>query len=166
MLTKENIKDHFIDAYFIDSERENIEILYTSEDKKKVFTTIVPFNYEHETFKTLQTVMSVDELHERTYNKKKEEKKLFDEQVIRIAKKDGLVFDELKLDTKFYPTLIKAILEEQTNEDHLFALKLALFEVDKIKDSKNVELKSNIRKGKTKIEVVSNALKLISEESN
>ena len=53
MLTKENIKDHFIDAYFIDSERENIEILYTSEDKKKVFTTIVPFNYEHETFKTL-----------------------------------------------------------------------------------------------------------------
>ena len=166
MLTKENIKDHFIDAYFIDSERENIEILYTSEDKKKVFTTIVPFNYEHETFKTLQTVMSVDELHERTYNKKKEEKKLFDEQVIRIAKKDGLVFDELKLDTKFYPTLIKAILEEQTNEDHLFALKLALFEVDKIKDSKNVELKSNIRKGKTKIEVLSNALKLISEESN
>ena len=163
MLTKEYLKDHFIDAYFIDNERENIEVQMTNEDNKQIFTQIVPFNYEHEGFKALQDVMSVDELHERTYNKKKEEKKLFEEQVIRIAKKDGLVFDEMKLDTKFYPTLVKSIVEEQDNEDHLFALKLALFEVDKIKDAKNVELKSNIRKGKTKVEVLLNALKLISE---
>ncbi len=163
MLTKEYLKDHFLDAYFIDNERENIEVQMTNEDNKQIFTQIVPFNYEHEGFKALQDVMSVDELHERTYNKKKEEKKLFEEQVIRIAKKDGLVFDEMKLDTKFYPTLVKSIVEEQDNEDHLFALKLALFEVDKIKDAKNVELKSNIRKGKTKVEVLLNALKLISE---
>jgi len=163
MLTKEYLKDHFLDAYFIDNERENIEVQMTNEDNKQIFTQIVPFNYEHEGFKALQDVMSVDELHERTYNKKKEEKKLFEEQVIRIAKKDGLVFDEMKLDTTFYPTLVKSIVEEQDNEDHLFALKLALFEVDKIKDAKNVELKSNIRKGKTKVEVLLNALKLISE---
>ena len=163
MLTKEYLKDHFLDAYFIDNERENIEVQMTNEDNKQIFTQIVPFNYEHEGFKALQDVMSVDELHERTYNKKKEEKKLFEEQVIRIAKKDGLVFDEMKLDTKFYPSLVKSIVEEQDNEDHLFALKLALFEVDKIKDAKNVELKSNIRKGKTKVEVLLNALKLISE---
>tara|TARA_B100000925_G_C21796919_1_gene382888 strand:- start:126 stop:626 length:501 start_codon:yes stop_codon:yes gene_type:complete len=166
MLTKEYLKDHFLDAYFIDNERENVEVQMTSEDNKQIFTQIVPFNYEHEGFKALQDVMSVDELHERTYNKKKEEKKLFEEQVINIAKKDGLVFDEMKLDTKFYPTLVKSIVEEQDNEDHLFALKLALFEVDKIKDAKDVELKSNIRKGKTKVEVLLNALKLISEESN
>jgi len=163
MLTKEYLKDHFIDAYFIDNERQNIEILTTSEDKKEVFPTIIPFNEEHEGFKALSSKMSVDDLHERTYAKKKDEKKLFEEQVIRIAKKDGLVFDEMKLDTKFYPTLVKSIVEEQDNEDHLFALKLALFEVDEIKNAKNVDLKSNIRKGKTKVEVLLNALKLISE---
>ena len=27
MLTKEYLKDHFIDAYFIDNERANIEVL-------------------------------------------------------------------------------------------------------------------------------------------
>ena len=163
MLTKEYLNDHFIDAYFIDNERQNIEILTTSEDKKEVFPTIIPFNEEHEGFKALSSKMSVDDLHERTYAKKKDEKKLFEEQVIRIAKKDGLVFDEMKLDTKFYPTLVKSIVEEQDNEDHLFALKLALFEVDEIKNAKNVDLKSNIRKGKTKVEVLLNALKLISE---
>ena len=166
MLTEEYLKDHFIDAYFIDEERQNIEILTTSEDKKKVFPTIVPFSEDNHMFKALKSVMSVDELHERTYNKKKEERKLFEEQLLRIAKKDGFVIDETKNKTSIFPTLIKTIIEDEKNEDHLFALKLALFEVDKIRDSENAELKSNIRKGKTKAEVLLNALKIILAENN
>ena len=166
MLTEEYLKDHFIDAYFIDEERQNIEILATSEDKKKVFPTIVPFSEDNHMFKALKSVMSVDELHERTYNKKKEERKLFEEQLLRIAKKDGFVIDETKDKTSIFPTLIKTIIEDEKNEDHLFALKLALFEVDKIRDSENAELKSNIRKGKTKAEVLLNALKIILAENN
>ena len=166
MLTEEYLKDHFIDAYFIDEERQNIEILTTSEDKKKVFPTIVPFSEDNHMFKALKSVMSVDELHERTYNKKKEERKLFEEQLLRIAKKDGFVIDETKDKNSIFPTLIKTIIEDEKNEDHLFALKLALFEVDKIRDSENAELKSNIRKGKTKAEVLLNALKIILAENN
>ena len=166
MLTEEYLKDHFIDAYFIDEERQNVEILATSEDKKKVFPTIVPFSEDNHMFKALKSVMSVDELHERTYNKKKEERKLFEEQLLRIAKKDGFVIDETKDKTSIFPTLIKTIIEDEKNEDHLFALKLALFEVDKIRDSENEELKSNIRKGKTKAEVLLNALKIILAENN
>lgn len=161
MLTEEYLKDHFIDAYFIDEERQNIEILATSEDKKKVFPTIVPFSEDNHMFKALKSVMSVDELHERTYNKKKEERKLFEEQLLRIAKKDGLVIDETKDNTTIFPTLVKTIIEDEENEDHLFALKLALFEVDKIRDSEDTELKGAIRKGKTKAEVLLNALKII-----
>ena len=163
MLTKEYLKDHFIDAYFIDNERQNIEILTTSEDKKEVFPTIIPFNEEHEGFKALSSKMSVDDLHERTYGKKKDERKVFEEQLIRIAKRDGLVFDEAKVDTKFFPTMINAIVENPDNEDHLFALKLALFEVDKIRESDNADLKSVIRKSKTKAEALLNALKIILE---
>tara|TARA_B100000212_G_scaffold335615_1_gene307805 strand:+ start:278 stop:778 length:501 start_codon:yes stop_codon:yes gene_type:complete len=166
MLTEEYLKDHFIDAYFIDEERQNVEILATSEDKKKVFPTIVPFSEDNHMFKALKSVMSVDELHERTYNKKKEERKLFEEQLLRIAKKDGFVIDETKDKTSIFPTLIKTIIEDEKNEDHLFALKLALFEVDKIRDSENADLKSNIRKGKTKAEVLLNALKIILAENN
>ena len=166
MLTEEYLKDHFIDAYFIDNERQNIEILATTEDKKKVFPTIIPFDEANDMFKALKSVMSVDELHENTYKKKKEERKLFEEQLVRIAKKDGLVFDELKIDTKFFPTLINAIVDNGDNEDHLFALKLALFEVDEIRDSDNNELKAKVRKGKTKVEVLLNALKIISEKEN
>lgn len=164
MLTETYLKDHFIDAYFIDSERQNIEILTTSEDKSKVFPTIIPFDENNHMLQALKSVMSIDELHENTYKKKQTERKLFEEQVLNIAKKEGLLFNEQKLDTKFYPTLVKAIVENQDNEDHLFALKLALFEIEKIRNSENSESKSKIRKGKTKIEVLTEAFKLISEK--
>ena len=163
MLTNEYLKDHFIDAYFIDEDRQNIEILQTAEDKKSVFSSIIPFDEEHPEFQALKSVVTVDGLHERTYNKKKEERKLFEEQLLRIAKKDGMVIDETKDKTTIFPTLIQTIIEDEKNEDHLFALKLALFEVDKIRDSENNELKSNIRKGKSKPEVILNAMKIILE---
>jgi len=161
MLTKEYIKDHFIDAYFVDEERQNIEILQTSEDKKSVFPTVIPFEKEHGQFQVLESVMSVDELHERTYNKKKEERRLFEEQLVRIAQRDGLLMSGDTMPKELFPTVVSAIVNNPDNEDHLFALKLALFEVEKIRDCEDTELKANIRKGKTKAEVLFNALKII-----
>ena len=52
MLTKEYLKDHYIDAYFIDEERKNIEILTTSEDSKKVIPTIIPFDEKNDMFQS------------------------------------------------------------------------------------------------------------------
>lgn len=168
MLT--NIKDNFIDAYFIDEDRQNIEVLQKSEDGKKVIPTIIAFEQPDGTGKTstgnmekLKEVMSVDELHERTYQKKKDERKLFEEQLMRIAKKDGMVLDNASKPETLFPLIVKTITEDQENEDHLFALKLALFEVDKIRDSANVDVKTEMRSGTTKAQVLSAALKLISE---
>ena len=78
--------------------------------------------------------------------------------MIEIAKKEGLIFDQNKIDTKFYPYLVKSIFEEKGDADHLFALKLALFEVDDIRDSDNMEQKTAIRKSKTKIDAIQAAL--------
>ena len=168
MLT--NIKDNFIDAYFIDEDRQNIEVLQKSEDGKKVIPTIIAFEQPDGTGKTstgnmekLKEVMSVDELHERTYQKKKDERKLFEEQLMRIAKKDGMVLDNASKPETLFPLIVKTITEDQENEDHLFALKLALFEVDKIRDSANVDVKTEMRSGTTKAQVLSAALKLILE---
>ena len=43
MITEEYLKDHFLTAYFIDNERKNIEVQTITEDKKKVFTSIVKY---------------------------------------------------------------------------------------------------------------------------
>ena len=157
MITKENL----ISAYFIDNERQNIEVLTRSDDGTKVVPTIIPFEENNVLFKELTSIITVDKLHEDTYQKKKTEKKQFEEMAMRIAKKRGLVFDERKLDTKFYPVLIKALFEDVENEDHLFALKLAMFEIKQIRNSKDTENKKKLRQSKNKIEVLKIALLLL-----
>tara|TARA_B100002019_G_scaffold252209_1_gene233034 strand:- start:5658 stop:6137 length:480 start_codon:yes stop_codon:yes gene_type:complete len=155
-------KDNLISAYFIDDARQNIEILTTSDDKKKVIPTIIPFDENNHMFKELMSIITVDQLHEDTYNKKKNEKKIFEQKVIEIAKKDGLLLDDTKIDSKSYNKLVKAIFEQGENSDQLFALKIALFELDKIRDSKNDELKRKLRQSKNKIDTLKVAFDLVS----
>ena len=155
-------KDNLISAYFIDNDRKNIEVLIKSEDGKQVIPVILPFEETDSKFKELNAIVTLDQLHENTYQKKKDEQKDFEELTMAIARKNGLVFDENKLDTKFYPSLVKAIFNNLENEDHLFALKLALFELEKIRDSKNNELKKKLRQSKNKIEVLQIAFDLVS----
>ena len=155
-------KDNLISAYFIDDARQNIEVLTTSDDKKKVIPTIIPFDENNHMFKELMSIITVDQLHEDTYNKKKNEKKIFEQKVIEIAKKDGLLLDDTKIDSKSYNKLVKAIFEQGENSDQLFALKIALFELDKIRDSKNDELKRKLRQSKNKIDTLKVAFDLVS----
>ena len=152
---------NYITAHFIDNERKNIHVLLKSDDGTSVYPYILEYNPDDPICQEFLKLCSLDQLHENTWLKKKEERKDFEDQVKRIAKKEGLIFDELKLDTKFYPTLVKAIFQGNENEDHLFALKLALFEIEKIRDSKHSELKKKLRQSKTKIDVLKIAFDLL-----
>jgi len=161
MITEEYLKDNFLNAYFIDNERQNIEILTTSEDKKSVLPTIIPYDTKHPYFVALSKFCNIDQLHENTHNKKKKEKEVFENKVIDIAKRDGLLTDNFKIDSNFFPNLVKAVFENEDNEDHLFAIKIALFELEKIRNSKNDDMKKKIRQSKTKIEALQAAFELI-----
>jgi predicted RNA-binding protein len=167
MLTETYLKEHFIDAYFIDNERQNIEVLQTNEDKTQVFTTIIPFNEDNGNFKKLTSIISVDELHENTYNKKKEERKLFEDQIKRIAEKEGLVKKIVEnVDSNFFNVMFDFLLSnKQEHIDRLFNFKIHIFEQELIKKSNNEEAKTAIRKSKTPLEALKNFV-TIWEESN
>ena len=162
MLTEEYLKDHFITAHFVDNERQNIEILMTNEDKTATIPYVIPFDEKDVKFQALQTVMTVDQLHEATYQQKKQQRKDFEETVLKIAKQDGLIMDSNKIDTKFYPKVVDAIFGDDDNLDHVFALKLAIFELDKVKDSKKEDLKKKLRQSKTKKDIIANACEILS----
>ena len=160
MITEEYLKDNFLTAYFVDNERMNIEIQTTTEDKKSVFTTIIPFKEENPQYQALNKFMTLDQLHESTHEKTKTEHELYKEQALNFAKEAGLVGNEIAKDN-YFGEIIKLITEDQENEDHLFALKLAVFEIDAVKDSVDVEKKKLIRQSKTKADLVYNALSII-----
>ena len=97
MLTKELLKEHLITAYFIDHERQNIEVLFSNKEDKSVTPMIIPFNVDNEDYKNLIEFIDLDKLHEITYQKVKNERADFEKQMIEIAKKEGLIFDQNKI---------------------------------------------------------------------
>ena len=160
MITEEYLKDNFLTAYFVDNERQNIEIQTTTEDKKSVFTTIIPFKEENPQYQALNKFMTLDQLHESTHEKTKTEHELYKEQALKFAKESGLVGNEISKDN-YFGEIIKLITEDQENEDHLFALKLAIFEIDAVKESVDMDKKKLVRQSKTKSDLVYNALSII-----
>jgi len=149
-------KDNFVEASFIDNDRKNIEVLTKSDDGKAVIPTIIPFNEENHMFKELMEVTTLDKLHEDTHNKKKEEGRLFEEQVMRIAKKSGMLSSIAKEESNddYFINIIDAITKKRDDEDHLFALKIAVFDqIKEVNESDDVEGKKKIRQAKNKIEL-------------
>ena len=152
-------KDNFVEASFVDTERQNIEVLTKSEDGKSVYPTIIPFEEDNHMFKELMGVITLDKLHEDTHNKKKAESELYKKEVMRIAKEDGFLADISKTHAieenkeDYFSSIIDGIFKKQTDEDHLFAFKIAAFELKEINESSNVEGKKKIRQAKNKIEL-------------
>ena len=153
-------KDNFIEASFIDNERQNIEILTKSEDGKTVIPTVIPYDENNDMFKELMTIKTIDQLHEDTHNKKKAESELYKQEIMRIAKEDGLLADLSKTHAieenkeDYFSSIIDGITKKQNDEDHLFAFKIAAFEqIKQINESDDVEGKKKIRQAKNKIEL-------------
>jgi hypothetical protein len=156
------LKDNFITAYFCDDDRKFIEILTTSEDKKETYPTVIPFDENEPQYKILLEFVTLDDLHENTYQLKKTEREMYEKELIEIAKKEGMVLESSIIDTKFFNLLSKALFnfDPEKNSDQLFALKISLFEVDKIKDAPNDDKKTKLRKSKTLIEALQAAFEI------
>ena len=78
MLTEEYLKDNLITAYFIDAKKENIEMVLKSEDQKNTYVEVTPFDENNEQYKILTKIISLDQIHEITYKRIKEERRLFE----------------------------------------------------------------------------------------
>ena len=158
MITKEN----YFTAYFIDNDRYNIDVLTRSDDDKKLISTIIPFDTANVNYQQLMKIITLDELHENTYVKKNKEREEFERQVLKIARKENLIMEGNIVDTKFLNIMVDTIFNyTDKDKDQLFALKIALFEVDKIKNAPNDEKKSKLRKANTLIEALQSAFDLI-----
>ena len=167
MLTEEFLKDNLISAYFIDNDRENIEVMCRTEDHLSVFTEILPFDTNNEQYKTLIKVVSLDELHETTWEKKKQERKEYEQEVKRVAVKEGLLKKIIEnIDSDYFKLMFDFLLSNKPEHiDRLFNFKIYIFEQEMVRNSKNEKAKTAIRKSKTPIEAFKYYLQ-IWEESN
>ena len=159
--------DNFITAHFIDNERKNIEILLKSDDGTAVNPHILEYDVNDPNCQELLKFCSLDQLHENTYTKKQEERKVFVNQVKRIAQKEGLIKHIIEeVNPKFIELMMEFLLSNKKEHiDRLFNFKIYLFEQDIVKNCKDSSKKTDIRKAKSPLEALKIFIQLW-EDSN
>ena len=162
-------KANYVGANFIDNERQFIEVSLNMDHTDELHLTpyVIEADENNLDFQDLMKLTTMDELHEMTWNTKKAESEAFIETAKAIMQDSGLLENETALSkTKMFPSIVEAIFTNMENEDHLFALKLALFELQDIRESDNVVEKTALRKAQNKMDILQHAFNIIGVRGN
>jgi len=152
------IKDHEVyEAYFTNEERDTITVELVSPDDHEtpestlnVFLYTIPADKKNPDYKALLKKVSEDELHERTVNKFREERKAFEKAVVKIAEQNNeLTTISAETSAKNIINVVQKFLNKDFNEQELFTFKLGLFENEAVQKSTNRKKKADLRKAKT-----------------
>ena len=149
----------FIKAMFSNDEKNIIESYWQNENDE-VRVEFCPAEDGDEVYEMVKQHVDIETLHDETYEHIKAQDRIYREAVLSIAKQDGYFWDikDLETDNKIehlFKITTKAIFEDADaalEKEKLFLYKLQLFELDKIKDSKDSALKKQLRQAKTVIE--------------
>lgn len=152
-------------ARYIDEDRQNIEVMHIIEDDESLHGRtaklhVLPVDENDDQFKALLEHYTMDDIMEMTYSYNQNAEKAFEEQVMAIAQKQG-VLSTMDIDVvsdeyvnKFIDVMfVNNELDEKELKELLFKTKLRLFELDVVKNSKNRELKGSMRKAKSLAEI-------------
>ena len=152
-------------ARYIDEDRQNIEVMHIIEDDESIHGRtaklhVLPVDENDDQFKALLEHYTMDDIMEMTYSYNQNAEKAFEEQVMAIAQKQG-VLSTMNIDVvsdeyvnKFIDVMfVNNELDEKELKELLFKTKLRLFELDIVKNNKNRELKGSLRKAKSLAEI-------------
>ena len=150
-------------AHYIDNEQKTLEVMLGTDEPGVFENMVIPYDPTEDNCKSVLGVINDDQLMENTYTRRKAEKQAFIDLAVSVAKGDNVNLDPVLLesDSGYWPKFVSALFTDIENEDHLFALKLALFENEYVRECEDRELKADLRQGKTKAEVLSAALKIV-----
>ena len=148
----------FIKAMFSNDEKNIVESYWQNENDE-VRVEFCPAEDGDEVYEMVKKHIDIETLHDETYEHIKAQDRVYREAILSVAKQEGLVWDikDLETDTKMEDLLkisVKGLFGEFTEnqeKERLFLYKLQLFELDKIKDSKDTKLKKDLRQAKTMI---------------
>ena len=149
-------KDNYINEHFLDANRTLIEVT-TKEGVQAIH-----FNPEHPVYQDLSKVVDIETIHSNTKRYLKEQKKAFNQGIMRAAKEEELAQKVISdLSKEYFKEMYQFFVEfDEDNLEKLFNLKLYCFEQDFIKQSKDTELKKQLRLAKTPFEALSIVYKI------
>jgi hypothetical protein len=154
-------KYEFLTAHFSNNERTIVTSYWGNAGETIEIT--VKAEEGNENWATLLEYVDIDTLHEWTYKHIRDQVEAYENQVIRIAKDRGMIYDINDIDSGLHEILAEYIFrkfDSKRDKEKLFMFKLKLFELDFVKDSEDKEAKTKLRKAHNLIEALSVAIDL------
>jgi len=151
MFTKENV----ISARLINEEHTTIEVVHTIKGDDKAHSYILEYDKDSQDFQALEKAgWDLERITEETVAYKRDASRVFLE-VVNVAAA------EMNKTNNPVDNVVNHILEFNEDEDIIFRSKLAVMELDIVKESKATKAKQEIRKAKTLIDVIINLKKFM-----
>ena len=154
---------NIIEAYYTNPEHNSIEIIFKKGEK--AFNYHMNVNYDHPDFKEFIKEYSLEKVQQTTNQRLKNYKENVEKAIEKYKNNEYVSKTELeqtkkKIADDFINFLINFNENNKEQIDLLFNLKLKVFDLDKVKSSKNEEAKTKIRKSVNPYEVISELNKI------
>ena len=166
-----NLGYDFVTAEYTNSEYNTVRAIWSdpnnpeAEDGSQLqIETIIEVKEDSSQWEELLELTTADEILQNTYVNNQIRMTTFEEMIISIAKRRGLIYDiDQGIDSNIYKAIIKALFSDfnpTEQKEQLFMLKMELFNVDFIKDVKDRTLKKELRQATDLISTIEVACKM------
>jgi len=154
----------FLSAHFCNNERTMVEAYWITPDGKETRVEYIEAKDGDVNWENLLTHIDIDTLHEATYQEIKQQNIAFEDQVIKLAKSRGMIYDVDELSGDVHKVVAQVLFtpfDEIQDKEKLFLYKLQLFEVEAIKKSNSSAKKKRLRQAKTILEATKIAINIV-----
>lgn len=152
-------------ARYIDPAKRQIEVTWHKDvdihsEDMHLIVDVIEHDEEHPEFQKLMRHTTLEKIHEMTVEAMRKERKAFEQTVIDIAKREGIIDGNVDKTEMYYKYSSFIFSERKEDDEDLFALKLALFDLDCVKDCKDRAMKSALRKSTSPVGAMKAAIEI------
>ena len=141
-----------IEAYYANSDNDCVEVIYKQDDKAINHYLKVDFN--NQDFKDLIEEYNTDKIAASTIARNRQYAKQLSDMIDQGIKSKTDVKQRVSIE-EFIDSMLNFNSSDKQSAETLFALKVKIFEQDKVKSCNDKDLKSSLRSAKTPVDLIS-----------
>lgn len=141
-----------IEAYYANSENDTVEIIY--KEGKQAINHYLKVDFNNQDFKDLISEYDTDEIAASTIARNRQYAKQISDMIDQGIKSKTDVKQRVSVE-EYIDSMLDFNSSDKQSAEILFALKVKVFENDKVKSCNDKDLKSSLRSAKTPVDLIS-----------
>ena len=143
---------NIIEAYYANSDNDTIEVIY--KQGEKAINHYLKVDYKDQDFKDLIEEYDTDKIAASTIARNRQYAKQLSDMVDQGIKSKTDVKQRVSVE-EYIDSMLNFNSSDKQSAEILFALKVKVFENDKVKSCNDKDLKSSLRSAKTPVDLIS-----------